>query len=753
MSTNEEELEADSRGKRRRIQRACDLCDGSEMPGAKCTTCSDSSVDCTYLEAAVVPPRSYVDSLEEQLDQSMTLISQLRSELAAAHFNGTSSPTPTSRIDTALTPMTPIDNAYDQLSLEKLSLGRPVANAFYGKGSGATLVTAVLDLKADVEREEAWSRGHTPEHSLDEASGWQNGASWTSRRMRFWTFKPWQRTPARAHAFKFPPAAMINDLTELYFMHQNVYVPLLHRPTFERCVAEGLYLRNDGFAATVILVCAVASRWSKDPEVAFLGADPTVGAGGITCGWRWFDQVRNVRNEMFGPATLYDLQYYCLAVQFLECSSEPQTAWTLIGFGLRRAQDIGAHRRTAPYEVPSVENELLKRAFWVLMYMDRLMSAGTGRPCALEESDIDVEMPIECDDEYWEHPTRPFQQPPGLPSKIVFFTRILRLNHLLAFSLKLLYPLNKTRATFSFDDAFEETLVAELDSALNGWYEGIPEHLRWDPERQDLVFFNQSVALHCKYHHLQIYIHRRFIPLLRKSGPTGLPSLAVCTSAARACANMVDIQRRRMNSVPTMINLLPAFTAGIVLLLNVWSGKRMGVMLDPSREMVNVRKCMEVVRLCEDRWQSAGLFWDILAELASVGRLPLPNLTTNGQAPSPSGRANVPLDSPYTPIPQVPPVVSDFNRGDLYTSMSMEASVFTPAPTRAPGKTSLASDDLFAAMPTDPAEVSRQLGEMMNLIDSDTIAMWTNAPVGLRMEEWGSYFNDFSEITQGLPSS
>ncbi|KAJ7763333.1 fungal-specific transcription factor domain-containing protein [Mycena metata] len=438
MSANEAELEADSRGKRRRIQRACDFCrrrkircDGSEVPGGKCPTCLDANIECVYREATVkrAPKKNYVDSLEGQLDQSMVLINQVRSELAAAHFNGTSSvPTPTLRIDaaTALTPQTPIDNALDHRTaamvilrarllafalppppphgddlehldlarnLAKLTVGRPVAQTFFGKGSGATLVNAVLGLKADVERSEAWSRGHTTPNPSDAAV--REGSSWTSRRMRFQTFKPWQRTSTRAHSFKLPPAAMINDLTELYFTHQNVYLPLLHRPTFERSLADGLHFRDYDFAATVILVCAVASRWSKDPEVFHLSADTTIGAGGLTCGWGWFNQVRNSRHEMSGPATLYDLQYYCLAVQFLECSSEPPMGWMLIGFGLRVAQDMGAHRRTAPHEIPSIQSELLKRAFWVLMYMDRLVSAGTGRTCALEENDVDVEMPIE----------------------------------------------------------------------------------------------------------------------------------------------------------------------------------------------------------------------------------------------------------------------------------------------------------------------------------------------------------------------
>jgi hypothetical protein len=39
--------------------------------------------------------------------------------------------------------------------------------------------------------------------------------------------------------------------------------------------------------------------------------------------------------------------------------------------------------------------------------------------------------------------------------------------------------------------------------------------VRWDPMREDPVFFNQSVMLHCAYYHLQIMIHRPFIPMLR----------------------------------------------------------------------------------------------------------------------------------------------------------------------------------------------------------------------------------------------
>lgn len=46
---------------------------------------------------------------------------------------------------------------------------------------------------------------------------------------------------------------------------------------------------------------------------------------------------------------------------------------------------------------------------------------------------------------------------------------------------------------------------------------------------------------------------------------------------------------------------LPAFTAGIVLLLNIWSAKRAGGMANPAREMEDVHRCMAVLQAAEGR--------------------------------------------------------------------------------------------------------------------------------------------------------
>ncbi|KAJ7849906.1 fungal-specific transcription factor domain-containing protein, partial [Mycena leptocephala] len=278
-------------------------------------------------------------------------------------------------------------------------------------------------------------------------------------------------------------------------MHQNIYLPLLHRPTFERGLAEGLHLRDDGFAATVLVVCAIGSRWSMDPRAT---------AAGLTCGWEFLFLSR-VRFMFWCPFVHSPTHVSQLAVTFLAGSSSPQACRMLVGIGLRLEQTAGIHQRTARIEVPSVERELLKRAFWVLVWLDRSISSGLRHPCALQYDDFDVELPLECDDEFWEHPIHPFQQPPGLPSRIAFFNMMIR--HYIV------------RIFLTADqNAYEERVVADFDSALNTWrVRSRNIVLRWDPRRADPVFFDQSVALYCRYYHLQILIHRQFIPVVRKS--------------------------------------------------------------------------------------------------------------------------------------------------------------------------------------------------------------------------------------------
>ncbi|KAG9308124.1 hypothetical protein JVU11DRAFT_12476 [Chiua virens] len=277
----------------------------------------------------------------------------------------------------------------------------------------------------------------------------------------------------------FPDNGLGLGLVHLYFVHINPLSPFLHRPSFERQVRQGVHSRNSSFGAVYLLVGACALRYSDDTRV-FLDFVES-GIHEHSAGWKYFEQVQMVRRTLLGPPCSEDLQTYnaCLSVQFLQGTSAPQACWTIVGIGIRLAQDVGAHRRKSYNEKNSVEGELWKRTFWSLVLFDRQMSSSLGRPCAIQDEDFDLDYPIECDDEYWEHPDpeQAFKQPPDKPSTVSYFVSFIKLNNILSFAHRTIYSINKSKILLGFvGPQWEQHIVAELDSSLNKWIDEVPDH-------------------------------------------------------------------------------------------------------------------------------------------------------------------------------------------------------------------------------------------------------------------------------------
>ena len=249
---------------------------------------------------------------------------------------------------------------------------------------------------------------------------------------------------------------------------------------------------------------------------------------------------------------------------------------------------------------------------------------------------FDSDLPADCDDEYWT-PTDggvPFQQPPAIPSSITFFNLLHRLNQISSFAMRTIvsslynawivlilgpkYSISRSKVLLGYvGPQWQQAIVAQLDSALNKWVDSIPDHcksfyytstttssftihipVRWDPSRENGLFFDQSAILYAHYYQTQILIHRPFIPKPDKPSPLSFPSLAICANAARSCSHVADLQRRR-GSHTLYLNSLPVFCAGIVLLVNIWGAKKARVRFDHTKEMADVHKCMDALSACE----------------------------------------------------------------------------------------------------------------------------------------------------------
>lgn len=70
-------------------------------------------------------------------------------------------------------------------------------------------------------------------------------------------------------------------------------------------------------------------------------------------------------------------------------------AWRVIGLAARHCLELGLHRReTYPTLFPDPDEQASAiRTFWSIYVLDRRWSFGTGMPFALQDADIDTNVP------------------------------------------------------------------------------------------------------------------------------------------------------------------------------------------------------------------------------------------------------------------------------------------------------------------------------------------------------------------------
>ena len=119
------------------------------------------------------------------------------------------------------------------------------------------------------------------------------------------------RLDARTTEYTFPEPDLVDHLVDLYFTRINLFLPFLHRPTFERHLRNGLHFRDQAFASVLLCLCACASRYSDDPRVLLEGT-----TAWHSSGWKWFSQVQRLRRSLMGPPLLYDVQMYGVRHRF-----------------------------------------------------------------------------------------------------------------------------------------------------------------------------------------------------------------------------------------------------------------------------------------------------------------------------------------------------------------------------------------------------------------------------------------------------
>ncbi|THU84638.1 hypothetical protein K435DRAFT_783681 [Dendrothele bispora CBS 962.96] len=672
--------------KKRRIQNACDeckrrkvRCDSANMPDNVCSSCLCLDISCTHDRLRKkrgpkpgTPKGSITVSLRELVDEILKgttsqscivwadnetttsviaklakRIRHLESELKLSQETRNEvflSEDLSHPVQAESDPLSSVEDV-NQLTqdIARFTLGPSDKPIHFGESSNMMLVVTAMD-----HRKEADS-------SLPE---WQSLLQ-NIKRKEYWDIPAWIPTPQpEVYNFQFPDEDEMQQLVTAYFDGHALYAPILYRPSFEKSLSEGLHLRDNGFGALVLAVCAIGSRYQYKLQVTGSSKESYVESG-----LKWFDQLP-IRQYAFGQnVSLYQMQTYCLGMTYLQhLATGNDVGWMMNGLAIRLAQEIGAHRHLVMDKRPTIEGELWKRVFWTLILFDLKLSALFGRPTAISSQDFDLELPVECDDEYWENedPSKRFVQPPGKPAYVSGWNHYLRLLEIMAFSQQALYSVRDSdfykRMGISSRD-WQQRAVAELDSSLNKWVDSVPSHLKWNSQHEDERIFLQSTILYTMYYWVQIQVHRRFIPRPGQASRSMFPSLAICTNAARSCIRVAETYLSQKFHAAGHF-MLPLFSSAMVLAVNLWRGKHTNSNFNPGTELADIYKCVNMIRLHESTFTLAGRLNDIINTVMSVNRGPAHSsclsrkfeVQGDAQTASAADRISTQTDDPPNPL-------------------------------------------------------------------------------------------------------
>ncbi|EIW58872.1 uncharacterized protein TRAVEDRAFT_48013 [Trametes versicolor FP-101664 SS1] len=627
-----------NRSKLRKVERACDhcrkrkaKCDGPQRKDHICSSCEASARTCKYLDDSKPRgiPKAYIAALEGRIDVAESLLRRLRPELdltaelgpspvqTVRENAGFSRPSSSQKKQKGSGIPLQIEDAHplcqfttrgesedpDEVEvalfkgtrltsrgLESSSALAPNEHQlrFQGKSSSISLISTTMEI---IERELAAMR--IADGSTQPATASAPPMPLLSKldRPELYRLLPWETRLGRIYDIAdvpdtilsaLPPDDLADELIRLFFLHEHVTFPLLHRPTFERQWRDKLHLRSVWFACVCMAVFGLASRWTSFLASDTQSAPEGSGPDALTSlpGWQYVSvtimasaAITEMQSGLLVLPELCEIQTLVLLSQYLRGTVAADAAWFWLSAGLMKTQDMGLHRRQTYGRTPTVEDELWKRAYWHLVALDRFGSMLLGKPYYAREEDLDLELPLEVDDEYWEAsaPDDAFHQVGDKPSLIAGFVCWIKLSHIAATALRTLYSPRRPQSVFvSPDMPWKEAVAEQLNGMLLKWVDELPAHLRWKPDMDDTPSASQAATLFTTYHLLQALIQRPFLAIKSPFPSTAAQKArALYLNASRASADIAHAQLRRgSGDVVTFLHVLSSAIG--ILLVQLW---------------------------------------------------------------------------------------------------------------------------------------------------------------------------------------
>lgn len=438
-----------------------------------------------------------------------------------------------------------------------------------------------------------------------------------------------QPTPLR-----LPTIEMRSSLVEAYFKNIHPQYPLLHRPTFSKWESDCWRAASEG---TLDLL----------PDMAVFSALMVYAIGSLVLGQSYTDAAEAYYAAALDRiASILDLDSLESIQAILFCavysirSPVGVSLWKISGMAIRHCIELGYHLDADKYRrhADPLTKEISKRCFWVAYDIDRVAAFTLGRPLGIPEDSIDVELPLDIDDENITATTGltcpPRSQATDPPTLMTGAIHAIKLRRLWTQLSDHLYPTRRGQCT---NDCVNRNTFESLRTRLEEWRASAPDYPDHSTSRPLSVFASKS-WFRLAYDHSILLLYRHYMVPPPSNNDQSIMSPTQVPRGSRASHNNdgenvdavleecflsakdICLTYRRIyqsSSVQfTWGSLHHLFLGGLTYLFCLWRSARIRAKTKQSDIITTCLACSTVLIIIAERWNLATSYRDIFEALS-----------------------------------------------------------------------------------------------------------------------------------------
>ena len=483
--------------KRRRIIQACDYCRSKKIKCegcTPCTNCANHNITCIYTVEKKQPivrrGHKYIEQLEDRLANMESLLKSMASGQPLQHQEVDLQST---RRSLSNEPPSRSSSLFDQNSLRyseatnatsvDTSVPTPNETSFHEEeeeddsagGSGAEIVDAIsskigLFSIADngnakyIGTSSSFSLlGHTSKYAR--TMGLQNHSTLENFHKKFGTDPNSDYEWAFDEIYSLPDRETLMKYINAHVDQPSAISRIVHRPSYLEKVNQYLDGKlgdlpiSSPWLSLFHIIIALGALQLRDMDISFK---------------MFKNSYQYLRSQFWEFCDLTAVQAVLLMTYYLQNARGPSMIQYVHAICVAQALSIALHRsvKLGNIEANPVIAESRKRCFWALYFADKNMSMLLGRPSAIQDYDIDVEYPLELEDEYITE-TGILTPPPGYngpPGFIIQFEPVIAFAKICSDVYRRLYSAEAARNRTVDNIA---RAIGELDSELIAWRQSL----------------------------------------------------------------------------------------------------------------------------------------------------------------------------------------------------------------------------------------------------------------------------------------